>query len=71
MTSSVHDDPLLRALAALPEVEPDPARSERVRARCRARLNHRGAPPIARVEPAGGGTAWATYAWHLLRLVLQ
>ena len=38
MTSADARDPMLQSLTRLRRVSPDPARAERVRARCRARL---------------------------------
>jgi hypothetical protein len=44
-------DPLIRLLAELPSAEPDPARSERTRSRCRARLaRYAPAAPVSRVS---------------------
>lgn len=42
MTSSDARDPTLQQLAHLRQAAPDPARAERVRAQCRARLGHAG-----------------------------
>jgi hypothetical protein len=71
VSSPVHDDPLMRALGALPEVVPDQTRSERVRTRCRARLERGGERSIPVIEPATVGTVCALYAWQVLRLVLR
>ncbi len=43
-------DPLIRLLSTLPPAEPDPARAERIRARCRARL----ARPLSGATVSGG-----------------
>ena len=47
-----HDDPILRHVSRLPELTPNQARADRVRARCRAKL----APPArnqaSAIEPA-------------------
>jgi len=44
-------DPLVRILEQLPRAEPDAARAERVRARCRSALV-RSLPPPASSDPA-------------------
>ena len=44
-------EPLIRALADLPPAEPNPARGERIRLRCRARLA-RPAPRASAVRAA-------------------
>jgi hypothetical protein len=42
-------EPLMRMLAELPTAEPDPARAERLRMRCRTQLERR-APRASRVS---------------------
>jgi len=59
-------DPLTR-LADLPSAEPDPARAERIRARCRARLA-RQAPRAPAPRRAPGGAAIPL--WQPLIVVL-
>jgi hypothetical protein len=44
-------DPLIRLLDELPSAQPDPARSERIRRRCHARLAPH-APPGSRISTA-------------------
>ena len=54
-------EPLIRLLAELPPAEPDPARAERTRMRCRARLARQAPRAPAAVEPAarhGTGHVW-------------
>ena len=63
-------DPLVRALAGLPEVEQDAKRAERLRQRCRAALEHSPAEPLPVLEPAVLGVTCATYAWHLAKAAL-
>jgi hypothetical protein len=62
-------EPLIRLLAELPAAEPDPARSERIRVRCRARLSRQAsrasASPVAVAR--GGGTV---QVWQPLIVVL-
>ena len=61
-------EPLTRLLAELPSAEPDPARTERIRARCRARLS--------RQAPRGSACHTATprrgevQVWQPLLVVL-
>ena len=59
-------EPLTRLLAELPPAEPDPARAERIRMRCRARP---GAAGVART-PARPTSAEAAQVWQPLIAVL-
>jgi len=65
------DDPLLRALAALPPVPPHEGRSLELRARCRARLERPPRLPPVALEPAAVACASAMYAWQIVRIVLR
>jgi hypothetical protein len=58
-------EPLIRLLADLPVAEPDPARSERTRGRCRARLAS-GASASHAGLPRGG----TVQIWQPLIVVL-
>jgi hypothetical protein len=51
-------EPLTRMLAELPAAEPDPARAERIRMRCRARLAQQARHAPAAPEPAARGQVW-------------
>ena len=69
--SQIHDDPLVRALSGLPQVAPNPARAERIRGLCRARLEE---PPKALsvpLEPVTVGAVCAVYAWEIVRTVIR
>jgi hypothetical protein len=59
-------EPLIHLLSELPRVEPDPARAERIRMRCRARLAPR--KPDAFVSRASAPRL--TAAWQPLIAVL-
>jgi hypothetical protein len=68
-------DPLLKDLRLLPALSPDPARAERVRARCRARLE-RTRPSEHRVDrrrfaPILVGCVCGAYIVGLFGLVLR
>lgn len=63
-------DPLMNALASLPAVQPDPARSEATRARCRAVLDADASQDPARhLGPVAAGLA-CVYAWQVAKLAL-
>ena len=54
-------EPLIRLLAELPPAEPDPARAERTRMRCRTRLAQQAPRALAAAEPdapRGTGHVW-------------
>ena len=71
MSSSRHEDALMRALAMLPPVVPNATHADRLRARCRARLER---PPhhlSADLESKTVGALSAMYAWQLLQLVIR
>lgn len=69
MSTSSHSDPLIRALARLPVVQPNADRSEAVRVRARAMFEARtGSVPLASLEPAAVGMACAAYGWQLAKL---
>ena len=61
-------EPLIRLLAELPAAEPDPARSERTRVRCRAGLARRAtrASALHAAVPRGG----TVQVWQPLIVVL-
>jgi hypothetical protein len=59
-------DPLLRALAALPSTDSDPARADRVRARCRTALTRRQPKPRRQIV----GRYWAPIAAGLAGVYL-
>ena len=69
-------DPLFRMLAALPSVDPNPPRADRLRARCRAVLGRRRPP---RRRRGGPGRFWGPlaaslggiYLIEVMRLVLD
>ncbi len=69
--SDVHpSDPLMKALAALPAVEPDAARSAAIRSRCHTALEAPGSEDRARhLDRAAAGIAFA-YAWQVAKLAL-
>jgi hypothetical protein len=61
-------EPLIRLLAELPAAEPDPARAERIRVRCRARLVRQALRPSALRGPAPRGRT--AQLWQPLVVVL-
>jgi hypothetical protein len=61
-------EPLIRLLAELPPAEPDPARAERTRARCRARLARQA--PRASTSPVPGSRGRTVQLWQPLIAVL-
>ena len=65
------EDPLIRALAALPHVHhgDEPARD--LRARCRARLERPAQPAMPALEPATVAAVCAIYAWQIARVVIR
>jgi hypothetical protein len=60
-------DPLTRLLSELPLAEPDPARAERTRTRCRALLARQASRASASRGPCSG---WTVQVWQLLIAVL-
>lgn len=61
-------EPLIRLLAELPAAQPDPARSEQMRVRCRARLAwHATRAPASHAAIPRGGTV---QVWQPLIVVL-
>jgi hypothetical protein len=71
MSPHPDDDPLIRALATLPDLAPDEARAARVRARCRARLERPPRQLSVPLEPATVGAVCAVYAWQIVRAVIR
>ena len=71
MRSPRHEDPLVRALAALPAVRQDDARADRLRAQCRARLERHSYRISVPLESATIGTIGAMYAWQIVKLVVR
>ena len=71
MTQPHRDDPVIQALRALPCVEPDVTRADRLRARCRARLEQPPETLNVVLEPASVGTVCAMYAWEIVRTVIR
>jgi hypothetical protein len=65
------EDPLIRAIAALPQVLADDTAARDLRARCRARLEH---PPrmtaVTTMEPATVGAVCVMYAWQIVRVAI-
>ena len=61
-------EPLIRQLAELPLAESDPARADRIRAACRARLVRQAARASASCDPAPLGRT--TQVWLPLTVVL-
>ena len=71
MSASHPEDPLFKAIAALPPVEPSAEHAERVRSRCRAALhNPSKALPVA-LEPATVGTVCGAYAWQIVSVITK
>ena len=71
MSSPRHEDALVRALAMLPPVVPNEARADRLRTRCRARLER---PPhrlSADLEAKMVGALGAMYAWQIVKMVVR
>jgi hypothetical protein len=68
-------DPLLKDLRVLPALTPDPARAERVRARCRARLERARPADRAvdgrRLAPVLVGCLCGVYIVGLIGLALR
>jgi hypothetical protein len=71
MSSPRHEDPFVRALAALPPVPQDEVRADRLRARCRARLERPSYWISVALESTAVGTIGAMYAWQLVKLVVR
>jgi hypothetical protein len=61
-------DPLIRLLAELPPAEPDPARAERIRMGCRARLARQA--PRASAPRARAPRGRTVQVWQALIAVL-
>jgi hypothetical protein len=61
-------EPLIRLLAELPAAEPDTARSERMRVRCRARLARQA--PRASASHAAAPRGGTVQVWQPLIVVL-
>jgi hypothetical protein len=61
-------DPLIRLVAELPSAEPDPARTERIRMRCRARLERQALRASA--SPAAARPDLGVQVWQPLIAVL-
>ena len=61
-------DPMMRLLTELPPAEPDPARAERIRMRCRARLARQAARSLASRRP--GAPSRMGQVWPSLIAVL-
>jgi hypothetical protein len=57
-------EPLIRLLAELPSAEPDTARAERIRMRCRARLARQA--PRASASPAAAHREGTVQVWQPL-----
>jgi len=61
------NEPMIELLRNLPSANPDPARAERTRVRCRTRMSAvRAAPASKRPEPLG----WKMQLWQPLIAVL-
>jgi len=65
-----HEDPFTQALGALPPVLPGEARSDRLRARCRDRLEQPRRPTPIILEFAVIAVC-ALYAWQILEIVMR
>ena len=65
-----HEDPFVRALAALPPVRQDDARADRLRAQYRARLECPSYRMSVALESATIGIG-AMYAWQIVKLVVR
>ena len=61
-------EPMIRLLAELPPAEPDPARAERIRMRCRARLARQAARASASRVP--GPPSRIAQVWQSLIALL-
>jgi hypothetical protein len=71
MSSPRHEDALVRALAMLPTVVPNETRADRLRTRCRARLER---PPHGMspdLESKVIGALGAMYAWQIVKMVVR
>jgi hypothetical protein len=62
-------EPLTRLLAELPPIDPDPARTERIRVRCRAVMARQA--PRASASPAADPRGGALQLWQPLIVVLS
>jgi hypothetical protein len=71
MTPPCPDDPLIRALAALPPVLPDETTAAALRTRCRGRLERPPRQLPLTLEPATVGAVCAMYAWQIVRFALR
>lgn len=70
--SAIHsEDPLFKAIADLPRVEPTAEHAERVRRRCRTALQQpQKRLPVA-FEPATVGTVCGVYAWQIATIATK
>lgn len=69
MSANYREDPLLKAIAGLPQVEPNAQHAEHLRDRYRAALEQPPKPlPIA-LEPATVGAVCGVYAWQIVKIV--
>jgi hypothetical protein len=71
MSSPRHEDALVQALAMLPPVVPNQTRADRLRARCRARLERPPHRMLADLEPKLVGALGAMYAWQIVKMVVR
>ena len=70
--SAVHsDDPLFKAIAGLPAVEPTVQHADRVRGRARAALCQPDVAWPSAFEPATVGVICALYAWQVARIAIR
>jgi hypothetical protein len=70
MNPPCHDDPVTQALGALPPVLPSQARADRLRARCRDRLERPPRHMLIVLESAVVAVC-ALYAWQILAIVIR
>jgi hypothetical protein len=65
------DDPLFKAIAGLPRVEPTGQHGERVRGRCRVALQQPARLVPVAFEPATVGTVCGVYAWQIATIATK
>lgn len=67
--SAIHsEDPLFKAIAGLPRVEPSAQYAERVRGRCRAAMEEPAKLVPVAFEPATVGAVCGVYAWKIAKI---
>ena len=70
--SALHqEDPLFKAIAGLPRVEPTAQHAEHVRGRCRAVLEEPATGFPVALEPATVGMVCGVYAWQIATIAAK